>query len=84
MCSIFYICSSLDKVLRKIEVPDGGATSRREPMFYKGKMYWLYLNRDYEEYPTYWYIIYWLDVLKNKWSMSYVLITNIRCMSLAL
>jgi hypothetical protein len=27
-----------------------GGPTPRELVFYKGKMYWLYLDRDYEEY----------------------------------
>ena len=53
-------------------------------MFYKIKFFWLYLDTEYEDYPRYGYTIYWFDVIKNEWGFSFVPITEIRCMSLAI
>ena len=51
-------------------------------VFYKSKLFWLYLDKEYEDYPRYRYTIYWFDVIKNDWGFSFVPISDIRCMSL--
>jgi hypothetical protein len=84
MQSKYYICSSLDRVWRRTELPYGGTTPPKDAVFYKNKLFWLYLDKDYEEYPHYGYTIYWFDVFKNEWGFSFVSITDIQCMSLAL
>ena len=84
MQSDYFICSSIFKCWRRTTIPSGGTTPPKEAVFYKSKMFWLYLDKEYEEYPKYGYTIYWLDVLRNVWGFSFVPITDIRCMSLAL
>ena len=84
MQSDYFICSSIFKCWGWTTIPYGGTTPPKEAVFYKSKMFWLYLDKEYEEYPKYGYTIYWLDVLINVWGFSFVPITDIRCMSLAL
>jgi hypothetical protein len=84
MESHFCICIRIDRVWRRIQIPYGDTTPPKEVVFYKRKNYWLYLEKYYEDYPTYGYIIYWLDVFKNQWGFSFIPITDIRCISLAL
>jgi hypothetical protein len=84
MQSKYFICSSLDRVWRSTNIPYGGTTPPKEAVVYKSKIYWLYLDKDYEDYPYYGYTIYWMDVLNNQWGFSFVPIPDIRCMSLAL
>ena len=84
MESNYFICSSIFKCWRRKTIPSGGTTPPKEVVFYKSKMFLLYLDKDYEEYPKYGYTIYWLDVLSNICGFSFVPITHIRCMPLAL
>jgi hypothetical protein len=84
MQSKFYICNSFDRVWQRTKLPYGGTTPPKDVVFYKSKLFWLYLDKDYEDYPRYGYTIYWFDVGKNEWGFSFVPITDIRCMSLAL
>jgi hypothetical protein len=84
MQSKFYICNNFDRVWRRKKLPYGGTTPPKDAGFYKSKLFWLYLDKDYKDYPRYGYTIYWLDVCKNEWGFSFVPITNIRCMSLEL
>ena len=72
------------KLWRITTIPYSGTTPPKEAIFYKSKTFWLYLNKEYEEYPKYGYTIYWLDVLRHFWGFSFVPIIDIRCMSLAL
>ena len=83
MHSEFYVCSSLG-VWQRDGVPFGGTSPPKNVVFYKSKMLWLYLDKEYEDYPRYGYTIYWFDIIKNEWVFSFVPITDIRCMSLAI
>jgi hypothetical protein len=82
--SKYFICSSLENVWRRTTIPYAGTTPPKEAVVYKSKIYWLYLDTDYDDYPRYGYTIYWLDISKNQWGFSFVPITDIRCMSLSL
>jgi hypothetical protein len=73
----FYICNNFDRVWRRTKLPYGGTTPPKDVLFYKSKLFLLYLNKDYEDYPRYGYTIYWFDVGKNEWGFSFVLITDI-------
>lgn len=58
MDSHFLICSSVDNVLKRTKLPYGGVTPTKEAIFFEENFYWVYLNKDYEDYPTYGYTIY--------------------------
>ena len=81
--SKFYVYSSLHRVWRRADLPFGGTSPPQNGVFYRSKLFWLYLDTEYEDYPRYGYTIYWFDVIKNDWGFSFVPITDIRCMSLA-
>ena len=84
MQSKFYVCSSLDRVWQRAVVPFGGTSPPKNVVFYKSKLFWLYLNKEYENYLRYGYTIHWFDVIKNEWGFSFVPIIDIRYMSLAI
>ena len=83
MQSMFYTCSSLDTVWMRKIITYGSLPSPRDVVFCKSKMYWLYLDIDYDECPKYGYTIYSLDILNNQWEFTFVPINDIRCMALA-
>jgi len=85
MDSHFLICSSFENVWKRRELPYGGVTPPKETIFFKEKFYWVYLDRDYEYYPTYGYTIYWLELNINNWGYLFIPIVDIQCyMSLGL
>ena len=81
--SLNFMFTSLDRVWQRADLPFGGTSPPQNGVFYRSKLFWLYLDTEYEDYPRYGYTIYWFDVIKNDWGFSFFLITDIRCMSLA-
>jgi len=80
----FYICSSLENVWRRTKVPFGNIPPPTEVLFFNNKMWWLYLDTDYEEYPKYGYCIYCLDIETYVWSFTFLQVIDIRCMTLGI
>ena len=78
-----YTCSSLDTVWMRKTITYGSLPPPNDVVFYKSKMYWSYLDIDYDECPKYGYTIYSLDVLNNQWEFTFVPINDIQCMDLA-
>lgn len=77
MDSHFLICSSVDMVWKRTKLPYGGMAPPKESIFYKGKFCWLYSDQDYDDYPTYGYTVYWLDLKRNDWGFSFVPISDL-------
>lgn len=84
MQSKFYVCSSLHRVWKRDVVPYGGTSPPKNVVFYKSKLFWLSLYKEYEDYTQYGYTIYWFDVIKNEWGFSFVPINDIHYMLLAI
>ena len=57
MQSKFYVCSSIDRVWKSVDLPFGGTSTPKNGAFYKSKLFWLYVDKDYEYCPQYGYTI---------------------------
>ena len=67
-----------------MELPYDGIAPLKEAIYFKEKLYWVYLDKNYEDYPTYGYIIYFLELNINNWGYLCVHIVDIQCNSLGL
>ena len=66
MQSKFYVYIRHDRVWKRVDLPFGGTSPPKNGVFYKSKIFWLYLDKEYEDYTQYGYTIYWFDVIKNE------------------
>ena len=77
MQSKFYVYSNIDRVWKRVDLSFGGTSPPKNGVYYKSKLFWLYLDKEYDDYPRYGYKIYWFNVIKNEWGFSFVKITDI-------
>lgn len=84
MQSKIYVFSSLHKVSERVDLLFGVTSTPKNVVFCKSNLFSLYMDKEYEKYPWHGYTIYWLRVIKNEWDFSFVRISDIRCIILAI
>ena len=65
----FFIYNNIKRVWKEIIGVDGEPTAPKDVVFYKGKIYWLHVKVNSEEYALYVYRMYSLNIELNIWSV---------------